>query len=47
MIETSQIIPLFVAIPLGGAFLTSLTSRKLNWLADILGIGATLTLVTW
>jgi len=44
MIETSQIIPLFVAIPLGGAFLTSLTSKKLNWLADILGIGATLVL---
>ena len=44
MIETSQIIPLFVAIPLGGAFLTSLISKKADWLADLLGIITTLAM---
>jgi len=34
----SNIIPLFVAIPLAGAFITSLIGRNLKWIPDVLGL---------
>jgi multicomponent Na+:H+ antiporter subunit D len=37
MISASTLIPLFVAIPLAGAFLISLMGRKIRWLPDALG----------
>ena len=40
----NHIIPLFVAIPLAGAFLTSLLGKKLKPLPDILGTLTTLIL---
>ncbi|MBM3258057.1 MAG: NADH/ubiquinone/plastoquinone (complex I), partial [Candidatus Nealsonbacteria bacterium] len=40
-----HILPLFVAIPLGGAFFISLVSRKLKWLPDILSNAITFTLL--
>src|SRR4030042_3496781 len=33
----SNIIPVFVILPLSGAFLTSILGRKLRWIPDILG----------
>ncbi|NQT46054.1 MAG: NADH/ubiquinone/plastoquinone (complex I) [Candidatus Omnitrophica bacterium] len=40
-----NIIPLFIAIPLGFAFLIPMFSRKVRWLPDMLGNLATLSLV--
>jgi multicomponent Na+:H+ antiporter subunit D len=40
-----ELLPLFIAIPLGGAFLITLTAWKLKRLADILGICAGLPLL--
>ena len=40
-----NIIPLFVVIPLAGAFLTSLIARRIKWLPDILGNLVTLSLL--
>jgi len=42
-----NIIPIFVAIPLLGAFLTSLIARKAKHISDIIGNLATLTLVVF
>jgi multicomponent Na+:H+ antiporter subunit D len=39
-----QLLPLFIAIPLGGAFIITLTSRKRKRLADVLGVCAMLPL---
>ena len=44
MILTYKIIPLFVAIPLAGAFLTSLAGKKIKGLADAFGILTTFSL---
>ena len=44
MIATSQIIPLFVAVPLAGAFLTSLLGKRIKGLADLFGFLTTLAL---
>ena len=44
MILTYNIIPLFVAIPLAGAFLTSLAGKKIKGLADVLGVLTTASL---
>ena len=44
MIEASNIAPFFVVIPLAGAFILSITGRKLSWLPDIMGNIATLSL---
>lgn len=41
-----NIIPLFVILPLTGAFLTSLVAKKLKWLSDILGNLTTLSSLT-
>ena len=40
-----HILPLFVAIPLGGAFFISIVSRKFNWIPDILSNLITFTLL--
>lgn len=40
-----HILPLFVAIPLGGAFLISMVSRKFKWIPDILSNLITFTLL--
>ncbi|MBN1799363.1 MAG: hypothetical protein JW822_12350 [Spirochaetales bacterium] len=40
-----ELLPLFIAIPLGGAFLITLTAWKLRRLADILGVCAGLPLL--
>jgi len=40
-----ELLPLFIAIPLGGAFLITLTAWKLKRLADILGVCASLPLL--
>ena len=45
MIPAANIIPFFVAIPLAGAFLTSLIARKLKWLSDFVGSLTTLILL--
>ena len=37
MTPVVNIIPLFVAFPLGGAFLTSMFGKRVKWLPDILG----------
>jgi multicomponent Na+:H+ antiporter subunit D len=44
MMPEANIIPLFVAIPLGGAFLISLAGKRIKWLPDILGNLTTLVL---
>lgn len=44
MIAASHLIPLFVAIPLAGAFLTALVARKIKGTADIIGNVTTLSL---
>ena len=41
MSASATITPLFVAIPLGAAFLTVLLARRWGWLADGLGLAAT------
>lgn len=38
MIPASNIIPLFVVIPLAGAFLISLIGKKVRWVPDAIGI---------
>ncbi|NQT95335.1 MAG: monovalent cation/H+ antiporter subunit D family protein [Candidatus Omnitrophica bacterium] len=38
MSNISSIIPLFTAIPLGGAFVISLIGRKARWISDLLAI---------
>ncbi|MFC1632162.1 complex I subunit 5 family protein [Candidatus Omnitrophota bacterium] len=45
MMFTANIIPLFTAVPLGGAFLISLIGRKIKAAADFFGIGVTFTLL--
>ena len=45
MIPSSNIIPMFVAIPLGGAFLTALLGRKIKVISDIFGFLATSALL--
>jgi len=45
MIFTSKIIPFFVAIPLAGAFLTSLAGKKIKGLSDVFGLLSTLVLL--
>ena len=45
MVLQGNIIPLFVAIPLAGAFLTSLMAKKVKGLADIFGSLTTLVLL--
>jgi len=40
-----ELLPLFIAIPLGGAFLITLSAWKLKRLADILGVCASLSLL--
>jgi len=42
MNPSTVIVPLCVAVPLAGAFLTALLGRKLSWLPDVLGAAATL-----
>jgi len=44
MITSANIIPLFVIVPLAGAFLLSLLGKKVNWLADLFGVLTSLTL---
>ena len=44
MISASSIIPLFVAVPLAGAFLTSLLGKKTRHLPDIFGFSTTIIL---
>jgi len=44
MTRAANIIPLFVAVPLAGAFLISFFARKIKWLPDLLGNLITLTL---
>jgi len=44
MTQAANIIPLFVAIPLGGAFLVAIAGRKLKWIPDSLGSLFTLSL---
>ena len=44
MILTYNIIPLFVVIPLAGAFLTSLAGKKIKGLADVFGVLTTVSL---
>jgi len=45
MKQAMNIIPLFVVIPLAGAFIISLIGKRRKWLADILGNLATLSLL--
>ncbi|MBU2540792.1 MAG: monovalent cation/H+ antiporter subunit D family protein [Candidatus Omnitrophica bacterium] len=44
MMQLESIIPLFVAIPLGGAFLISLLGKRIKWLPDCFGVITTLLL---
>ncbi|MGB2661887.1 MAG: proton-conducting transporter membrane subunit [Candidatus Omnitrophota bacterium] len=44
MIPAENLIPLFVVIPLAGAFLTSLVGKRVKWLPDVIGNLMTLTL---
>ena len=44
MIPASNIIPLFVVIPLAGAFLISFVGKKLKWIPDIFSFVVTLVL---
>jgi multicomponent Na+:H+ antiporter subunit D len=44
MSEAQNIIPIFVAVPLAGAFLFPLFARKVKWLSDVIGNVATLIL---
>jgi multicomponent Na+:H+ antiporter subunit D len=45
MKQAMNIIPLFVVIPLAGAFIISLIGKRRSWLADLLGNLATLSLL--
>ncbi|MFH1379656.1 MAG: hypothetical protein ABII23_05205, partial [bacterium] len=45
MMDSIQIIPLFVIIALAGAFIISLIGKKLSWIVDILGNLTTLILL--
>ncbi|MBA3062964.1 MAG: NADH/ubiquinone/plastoquinone (complex I), partial [Atribacteria sp.] len=45
MMAISNIIPLFVAISLLGAFLTSIIGKRLKWLPDLIGSLTTLILL--
>jgi len=45
MIRPYDIIPFFVIIPLGGAFIISLIGKKVKWFPDVAGTFATLALM--
>jgi len=41
MIPQQNVIPLFVVIPLGAAFITSIVGRRIKWMPDFMGLAAT------
>ncbi|NQT23239.1 MAG: NADH/ubiquinone/plastoquinone (complex I) [Candidatus Omnitrophica bacterium] len=46
MHDPTNIIPFFVIIPLAGAFIISIVGKRLKWLPDVMGILATLGLLS-
>lgn len=44
MIPATHIIPLFVAIPLAGSFITAIVGKRVKWMPDFMGNLTTLTL---
>ena len=41
MIPQENVIPLFVVIPLGGAFIAAIVGRRVKWMPDFIGLAAT------